>query len=266
MSDETITNEIDTAPPKGTPEYNEMMAQRYDGQGSENPNDQTFEQPVEIETMPEGGLDKFYDSETGAYDWANHAKELQYRIDQQGETPPEQPQQETPETTEGGLDWDAIGADVNEKGVLSDTNRQALNASGIPDDVIDQYLDLLTVGQEFSQQRTIEYAGGEETLNGMFEWATNNLSEEEISNHNQILDSPNWRMAIDSLRVASGIDGDAATQVLSGPQLVEGEAAGVSGQAFSSKEQMIAAMSDPRYKSDPAFRNQVRLRVGRSNF
>lgn len=264
MSDETITNDIDTAPQKGTPEYNEMMAQRYDNQGAENPNAQTFEQPVEIAALPEGGLDKFYNAETGAYDWANHAKELQYRLDQQPQ--PEQPQPETPETTEGGLDWDAIGADVNASGTLSDANRQALNASGIPDDVIDQYLDLLNVGQEFSQQRTIEYAGGEESLNAMFDWARNNLSEEEISNHNEILDSPNWRMAIDSLRVASGIDGDAATQALSGPQLVEGEAAGVSGQAFSSKEQMIAAMSDPRYKSDPAFRNQVRLRVGRSNF
>ena len=262
MSDETITNDIEVAPEKGTPEYNEMMAQKYESQGNENPNAQSFQQ--EVEAMPEGGFEKFYNAETGAYDWPNHAKELQYRLDQKAQ--PEQPKEETPEVTEGSLDWDAIGADVNQSGKLSDTNRKALNASGIPDDVIDQYLDLLNVGQEFSQQRTIEYAGGEESLNGMFEWAGNNLSEEEISNYNEILDSPNWRMAIDSLRVASGIDGKGVTQSVSGPQLVEGEAAGASGQAFTSKQQMIDAMSDPRYKSDPAFRNQVRLRVGRSNF
>jgi len=46
----------------------------------------------------------------------------------------------------------------------------------------------------------------------------------------------------------------------------EGASAPASGLGFASSAEMISAMSDPKYKSDPAFRNQVRLRVGRSNF
>jgi len=46
----------------------------------------------------------------------------------------------------------------------------------------------------------------------------------------------------------------------------EGASAPASGTGFASSAEMISAMSDPKYKSDPAFRNQVRLRVGRSNF
>ena len=265
MSDDTITNDIETQPQKGTPEYNEIMAARYDQQNAENVNAQAFEKPTEITPLPDGGLDKFYNKESGTYDWPNHVRELEYRLEQKSPAASESTSEATEEQS-ASLDWDAITADVGSNNTLSDDHRSALNNAGIPDDVIDQYLDLMTVGQEYAQQRTIEYAGGDESLNSMFDWARTNLSEEEVTNYNDILDSPNWRMAIDSLRVASGIGGVDAPQRSSTPRLVEGEVAGVSGQAFASKQQMIEAMSDPRYKSDPAFRQQVRLRVGRSNF
>tara|TARA_A100000172_G_scaffold81002_1_gene72354 strand:+ start:2714 stop:3508 length:795 start_codon:yes stop_codon:yes gene_type:complete len=264
MSDDTITNNIDVNPQKGSPEYNEMMAQKYESQGGDDPNQQSFEQPIDVTPIPEGGLDKFYNKESGEYDWANHVQELEYRLEQtKSSTPTEEAQ---PAEQNSSLDWDSMAQNVSESGQLSDDNRKALNSAGIPDDIIDNYMDLLNIGQEFSQQRTIEYAGGEENLNGIFDWARNNLSEEEVNNYNEILDSPNWRMAIDSLRVAADANGLDNGQNVSGPVLLEGEAAGTGGQAFASKEQMITAMSDPRYKSDPAFRNQVRLRVGRSNF
>ena len=44
-----------------------------------------------------------------------------------------------------------------------------------------------------------------------------------------------------------------------------GASAPASGLGFASNAEMIAAMFNPKYKSDPAFRNQVRLRVGRRN-
>tara|TARA_R100000664_G_C2703380_1_gene102885 strand:- start:23 stop:814 length:792 start_codon:yes stop_codon:yes gene_type:complete len=263
MSEEA---QVEVAPEKGTPEYNEMMVQRFEGAASEDTNAQSF--TAETPPMPENGMDKFYNKETGAYDWSNHVKELEYRLEQQKTSSDESPSESVSKnvTEQPSLDWDKISSDFAVNNELSDDHRKSLNAAGIPDDIINNYLELHSVGQEFSQQRTIEYAGGEENINAMFDWARSNLSEEEVNNYNDMLNSPNWRMAIDSLRVSSQVDGVASDQNSRAPSLVEGEMSGVSGAAFPSKQQMIEAMSDPRYKSDPAFRNQVRLRVGRSNF
>ena len=243
-----------------------MMGQRCEGAASEDTNAQSF--TTEPTSIPEGGLDKFYNKESGEYEWANHVTELEYRLEQK-QTAATEPSSESPsESTETPptLDWDKIATDFSSNNTLSEEHRKSLNSAGIPDDIINHYLELHTVGQEFSQQRTIEYAGGEENINAMFDWARGNLSEEEVSNYNDILNSPNWRMAIDSLRVSSQVDGAGADPSSRSPSLVEGEMSRVSGAAFPSKQQMIEAMADPRYKSDPAFRNQVRLRVGRSNF
>lgn len=82
MPEDTATS---VPPEKGTQEYNEQMAQRFEQGLNDKGNAQTFDSPPpEIAPMPEGGHDKFYNKETGEYHWENHSKELQYRIDQQG--------------------------------------------------------------------------------------------------------------------------------------------------------------------------------------
>ena len=262
MSEEAQSVEL---PPIGTPEYNEAMVKKYDQGFSTDAesNQQNFNQPTEINPMPEGGLEKFYNKDDGAYDWPNHVKELNYRLDQTKATPTDNT--EKPAEKSNALDWEGLSKAVSNGG-LKDTDYQALQDFGIPKDVVDSYVDLLDVGQEFQQQRTIEYAGGAESLNGIFDWAKNNLNEEEIKNYNDILDSPNWRMALDSLKVASGINSEAPQASDNSPQLVEGQTASDSGTGFASREQMIEAMRDARYKNDPAYRNNVRLRIGRSNF
>ena len=100
----------------------------------------------------------------------------------------------------------------------------------------------------------------------MFKWAQDNLAEEEVRGYNEILDSPNWRMAIDSLRVASGIGADGNKSSNAAPSLVEGNNKTNTSASFASKTQMIEAMKDPKYKNDPAYRNQVRQKIAQSNF
>ncbi len=273
MSDAQVqTAEAPTvAPEKGTEEYNQMMSERME-QGFRpdvEKQKQSFEVPTEISPMPENGVEKFYNKETGDYAWDNHAKELQYRLDQQADKQPatEETQESAPEQGQKQFDWNGLSESMAQNNnELSVENRKSLNDFGIPDEIIDSYLSLQGVGLEFAQQRTMEYAGGEEKLNAMFDWATKNLPEEEVKNYNDILDSPNWRMAIDSLSVASGFGGNSTESPSGSPELVEGSSAVDSGVGFSSKVEMVKAMSDPRYKQDPAFRNQVRLKVSRSNF
>ena len=261
---EAATEATAVPPEKGTPEYNEAMSQRFEKGFDEKDTAQSFEAPpADITPMPEGGHDKFYNKETGAYSWENHSKELQYRLAQKGK--PEGAAEESQESS-SPVDWDQISEKLSATQNLEETDFQQLQSIGIPREVIDSYIQLLETGNEAAQTKTIEYAGGQESIDQMFGWAQQNLNEEEIGNYNDILASPNWRMAIDSLRVASGLGGPASSPDAQAPQLMEGTSAPASGSGFASSQEMIAAMSDPKYKSDPAFRNQVRLRVGRSNF
>ena len=258
----------DSPPEKGTPEYNEAMTARYEKGLNDQNNTQTFEAPpVEIAAIPEGGHDKFYNKETGEYHWQNHSKELQYRIDQQGKNTKHEPiSEETTEVTSSAVNWEELSNKLGETQTLESADYEQLQGIGIPKEVIDSYLQLLATGNEAAQTQAISYAGGPEAMDQLFGWAQQNLTEDEIGNYNNILASPNWRMAIDSLRVASGSNTETTNEVAREPELVEGQSSISSGTGFASTQEMMAAMSDPKYKSDPAFRNQVRMRVGRSNF
>lgn len=258
-------SEAEAAPEKGTEGYNEQMVTKFEEGFGNEPTDQTFTPPpADIEAMPEGGSDKFYNAETGEYDWKNHSVELQYKIDQKAE-PKKEETNETNEAT-SPVNWDNITSEIDSTNTISADTYQQLKDYGIPDAILDGYIGLLENNKNYMQSVTAEYAGGQENLDTIFEWASTNLNEEEIANYNSILETPNWRMAIDSLRVSADVGLPPATSASSSPQLVEGQNLSDSGLGFPSKQQMVEAMSDPRYKNDPAFRNQVRLRVGNSNF
>ena len=60
------TPQIETpTPEKGTPEYNEQMAEKYDKGFRNDTNKQTFEEKKEISPIPETGLEKFYNKDSG---------------------------------------------------------------------------------------------------------------------------------------------------------------------------------------------------------
>ncbi|EEE42853.1 capsid assembly protein [Roseibium alexandrii] len=245
------------APARGTPEYNQMMAEKYDNQGGRvDPNKQNFENLQEA-AKPDYGMDKFWNSETGDYDHANHIKELNYRLDQakvgQGEgnfTP---------------INFEEVWTSVAETGELNEQYKEAFTKVGIPPEIVTQFMELNQQAAQMQAQISTTYAGGQEALDGMFEWAKNNLPAEEIDAYNETLAGPNWRMALDSLKERTGM-GKAAPQQ-PGMKLVDDTApAGPSSTAFASKNEMVKAMSDPRYREDPDYRDQVRKRVALSNF
>lgn len=265
MAEPSAAEAAAVPPEKGTPEYNEAMTQRFEKGFNEGETKQTFEvPPAEITPMPENGHDKFYNKETGQYSWENHSKELQYRLDQNPKK--DAGAEEAKDASSSAVDWDVISDKLGTSQNLEESDFEKLTGMGIPREVIESYIELLETGNEAAQAKTIEYAGGQESIDQMFGWAQQNLTEDEIGNYNSILASTNWRMAVDSLRVAAGMAGSSTAEDAGAPQLMEGASAPASGTGFASSQEMISAMSDPKYKSDPAFRNQVRLRVGRSNF
>jgi hypothetical protein len=103
--------------------------------------------------------------------------------------------------------------------------------------------------------------GGPDQYKQMMEWAVQNFPKSDIEAFDSIIDSGDMTqiaMAVDAVAKryydANGIDGN----------LVQGRAAPNKAQSYRSQAELIAAMNDPRYDTDPAYRNDVMQKLEQS--
>ena len=98
----------------------------------------------------------------------------------------------------------------------------------------------------------------------MSQWAKANLSEAELSNYNTQVNSPNSKIREQAIR---GLHSQFASDSGDGKPLVHGNnSATADGSGFKSRAQMIEAMQDSKYQSDPAYRAEVENKIARSSF
>ena len=97
-------------------------------------------------------------------------------------------------------------------------------------------------------------AGGEANYNRVVEWAASNLDNRSIDAFDSVVDSGNpaaINIAFAGLKSryeeANGYEG----------RMLQGKAASSGGDLYRSQAELVAAMSDPRYDTDPAYRADV---------
>ena len=107
-----------------------------------------------------------------------------------------------------------------------------------------------------------EMAGGEQEYNNMIGWAGENLSEQEIGMFDYVMDLGDpyaiffaVRSLLNSYQNATGVEGE----------LLTGKSAYTPQDTFRSQAEVVAAMEDPRYDRDPAYRQDVFNKLDRSN-
>lgn len=249
----------------GSDEYNAQMASKFtnqelDVEGVDKPDE------VPVSAMPEGGYEKFYNKETGEYNWQNHAKELQYRLENGGKTPEITPEEkaEVEATSErdasdivakAGLNPDELRQQIEATGDLSDEAYAALEKSGLRRDLVETYVENLVYRMNKTRDEAMTYAGGEDEWNKLSNWAQNNLPDSEKIRYNELLATPEWKVAIDALRMRRDM-------AIGEPNLIGGTN-NIAGSQFGyrSKSEMKRDMSDQRYATDPAFRKEVMQKI-----
>lgn len=246
----------------GSEEYNEQMAAKFQGQDQVT-DDVGDELPVA--PMPDNGYEKFYNAQTGEYDWQNHARELEYRLQKGSDQNEEAPQTEDkPEennevvsdiVASAGLDGNQLEQQINENGDISEEAYQALEAKGLSRDLVKNYIDNMNAVKDYEYKSALEYVGGEAEWANLSTWAAENLSETEVMRYNELLTTQDWRVAIDALRARQQVTG-------SEPRLMTGNN-NVAGTTFGyrSKAEMKRDMSDARYATDPSFRREVAQKI-----
>lgn len=179
------------------------------------------------------------------------------------EVDPNAPKQdEAKEAVEkAGLDFDAMSARFAEKGELPAEDYEALEKAGISKDLVDAYIEGQKALAAVERQQALAEFGGEEAYGKMVSWAATALSPEDIAAYNATVASGD--MAQVKLAVA-GLKARFEAANGSEPKLVNSEPA-TNNAGFESRAQLTAAMRDPRYAKDPAYRESVQRRLAASN-
>lgn len=159
-----------------------------------------------------------------------------------------------------GLDMDEMADHYYANGGLSDSHYEALEKAGIPRAYVDQYIAGVEAQASQIRDQIFNEVGGEEEFSAMAEWAAANLTSSELNAYNEAVESGDMstvRSAVMSLAYRY------QKAVGTTPNLVGGNNGGLTG--YESLAQLTAAMKDPRYQSDPAYRREVEQKLARSN-
>ena len=228
-----------------------------------------IQENVEVAAKPEGIPDKFYDAETGKVDYDSMAKSYNELEKKQSGKPEVEPPVEEPKTADeavekAGLDMGKLTEEYDTNEGLTDDSYAALEAAGIPKATVDQYIQGQKALVSQAQNEAYSLTDGKEGYEAMSGWAKANLSAEELSNYNTQVNSPNSKvreMAIRGLHAQFSADSGDGKPLVHGNNSATGNTGG-----FGSRAQMVAAMQDSKYQSDPAYRAEVEAKVARSRF
>jgi hypothetical protein len=233
-----------------------------------NSGDQVAQRPDDI---PE----KFWDATKGEVNTAALLKaqkdgEEALRAAQNGET------KKTDEGSEGdGTDADDKSADNQsnavadanteyaEKGELSDATYDNLAKQGLDRGMVDAYIS----GQEAVAGKLQDAAWGQfdgaENFTKAQEWAREKLTDEQIGALDVQITSDNPAIVAEGAKALKALY-EADADITPTNQITGGNAGVTSGGHFKSTAEMQAAMSDPKYKVDAAFRQDVADKIARA--
>lgn len=169
---------------------------------------------------------------------------------------------------EAGVDYQGMNTKWQETGKLDDDDYTALEGAGFSKDMVEAYLDGVQYrAEQDSQLAAKEVAaiknefGGEQVYTEMITWAAANLDKGEVDAFNSMLKTSNPHQ----IRIAvAGIQAAYMNNAPREPKLVGGRAARADTTKFKSTAQVVAAMNDERYATDPAYRQEVQEKLSRS--
>jgi hypothetical protein len=169
--------------------------------------------------------------------------------------------------TAAGLDFDALSEEYATNGALTDESYEKLAKSGIPKEIVDNYIEAVSTKNQLAADATakevMNVAGGKDKYQEVISWAAKSLDAEAIDAFNQAVNSGNLALA---KIAAQGLVTQYQKEMGSDPKLIGGDSSSISTtDKFNSVDEMVRAMSDPKYERDDHYRKQVEQKVIRSN-
>ena len=140
-------------------------------------------------------------------------------------------------------------------------------------DLVNAYIELQQANPQQQQTEAVDVSqadintiqnsvGGQAEYSKITQWAADNLDEQQVSAFDNLIETGNVqaiKLAVAGLKSeyenANGYEG----------RMLSGKAPKASGDVFKSQAQLVEAMSDPRYETDPAYRLDIIEKLDRSD-
>ncbi len=150
-------------------------------------------------------------------------------------------------------------------GEFSEETLKELSSSK-PEDLAKMYLDYRSKNTKSITEETakelMNSVGGQQAYTEMLKWAGQTMTDSEIAMYDSVMESGDPNAVFFAMQALSlkyndtvGVDG----------KLLQGKAAGETTKGFKSQAEVVAAMQDPRYDRDPAYRQEVMAKLENSN-
>ena len=190
--------------------------------------------------------------------------ELQKKLGEGEETPEATEETEEVEEQAASL-FDRLWEEAQSDEFNQDTLQELSKAD--PADLAKMYLDYRNnvTNTEISDDDANALkntVGGEQQYSQLMQWANENLDSSEIDRFDSVIDSGDVNAAYFAIQALSYKYGDAVG--VEG-KLVQGKAPTDTFKGYRSQAEVVAAMQDPRYDQDPAYRQEVMAKLERSN-
>lgn len=168
-------------------------------------------------------------------------------------------------TEKAGLKLDALQAEFDTDGELSDASYTALEAAGYPREMVDIYVEGLVSRKGGLQDAAWGAAGGAEEYQDMINWAATNLTPKQIADYDAEVNSGN-KARVARAAKALKADWDKATAA---DRSEEPETVITGGKTtvnvYHSQDEYMLDLENPLYEKSSAFRAQVMAKLAKSN-
>ena len=179
---------------------------------------------------------------------------------------PEEPEESTEEPSETAQVITSASDEFSENGTLSTETIEQLSKMDSRE-LVQTYMELQkqVMAEDLSDAAVNDIknsVGGEQTYTDIVNWATTNLDQNSIEAFDNLVnqgDPQAIQLAVNGLKAqydyANGFEG----------KMVTGKAPVQTKDAYKSQAELVAAMGDPRYDKDPAYRQGVLEKLERSD-
>ena len=170
---------------------------------------------------------------------------------------------------EAGIDFGGMNDRWQQTGQLTQDDYTALDGAGFNKEMVDAYLEGVqfkaTQDSQLAAQQVLDIKqefGGEKAYDDMIAWASTALTDGEKAAFDRSIRTTD----LDQIKlVIGGLQSRYQSQANIEPKLIGGKASRGPADKYESHAQVIAAMNDPLYQTDPAYRKKVEQKLSRSS-
>lgn len=156
---------------------------------------------------------------------------------------------------------EAAKADYSTAQAFTEETATKLAEAGIPLEIQQVYLAGLEALSKSNLEAIHSFTGGEAEYSSMAAWAASTLTDAELDAYNDAIDNPALREnAVRGLYARYQ-----SARPSEGNLITPAGTPSAAGDVYSDRSQLISDQRDPRYATDPAFRQSVMDKLARSH-